>query len=148
MLKNDDFVKQIDRADFISFDIFDTAIYRIVKRPHDIFRLIEQQSGIKNFFKNRKKASKTTRQKNKERGIIEITLDEIYQTLGEIDTTLSEEKLYSLKQLEMETEILACRPNTEILNLFNELKRKKKKIVFTSDMYLPKETIEQMPKCN
>ena len=132
------------KIDVVSFDIFDTLIYRPFCRPRDLFRYLELKTGVPHFYENRTQAARLTRQEKAAQGVLEITLDEIYQTLGKLDMTLSNAQLSALKSIEQETEIELCRPNLDMLDFYQKTVTLKKQIVFTSDMYLPLETLEKM----
>ncbi len=141
-------LEQLADIDIVSFDIFDTAVYRPFARPRDLFHWMELKTKTPNFYRNRVQAVRQTRQNFKEKGVQEVTLDEIYQTLEQLDHSLTSEKLADLKHIEQETEIALCRPNPDLLSFYQAVKQLGKKIVFTSDMYLPEQTIETiLHKC-
>ena len=127
---------------YISFDIFDTLIKRNVKNPIDIFDVVEKRYNNPhiNFKENRINAEKKARNKSKNE---EITLKEIYKELNYPKNM--KEDLY---HLEIKTEKEFCTANKEFLKLYNYCVEKKKKIIFTSDMYLPKKIIEEILKEN
>lgn len=130
--------------DIISFDVFDTAIYRKVVNPLDIFELLAIKMGFPDFKRIRKKAEMETRELNeKVKGIREVSLCEIYDTL---------EKKYNIdiswmqKEIELEYRMTVANPNA--LRLYRELLDDGKKIVFTTDMYLPLEAIKKILESN
>ena len=43
-------IKQIEKYDVVSFDIFDTLLKRNVKKPTDIFRYMEKKYQKECFF--------------------------------------------------------------------------------------------------
>ena len=79
-------------VEFVSFDIFDTAVYRLVRRPKDLFEILEYRHDIPSLAKKRGLAARQARMTNKEKSIEEITSDEIYQTLCQIDPSISPQK--------------------------------------------------------
>ena len=81
---------------------------------------------------------------NKEKGIEEITLDEIYQTLCQIDPSISPQKAQKIMSDEIDLEVRFCKRNEEIGILFDFFKKAGKKICFTSDMYLSRDVIERI----
>ena len=115
----------IDKHAVVSFDIFDTLVCRPFASPKDVFEYI----GGKDFKERRIKAEERARI---EKG--ECRLDDIYKNLPE-----SSDK-------EIQAEIDICRPRLDMVNVFRYCKEKKKKIVFVSDMYLPKDVIEKILK--
>ena len=110
-----------------SIDVFDTAIFRDVYQPTDIFKLIEDKIG-KNFYKLRIEAE------NKASVLRFYTLSEIYRRLIGFDPNL-----------EIEMEMQHVYANPKILDMY---KKNPKNYVFISDMYLPSKIIKRMlEKC-
>lgn len=100
----------------ISFDVFDTAIFRRVYKPTDIFDLVEQKVG-KNFKKLRLEAQSLARKQKQN-----YNLSDIYQFLPQFD-----------KKVELAVELENCYANPEILKIYNSGEYD---CVFISDMYL------------
>ena len=137
----------INKATYISFDIFDTAILRRILYPKDIFDLVSLRiPEIKNFnFKEMRIKSECIARKNigelNKNG--EITLDDIYKNIQNI-TAFDDIIIEKLKTMEIETELDVCKQNEYIHKIYSYCLEKKKKIIFTSDMYLPCKTIEKI----
>ena len=111
-----------------SIDIFDTAIFRDVYEPKDIFKLLEKQLGS-GFAQKRIDAEKKAHERYKF-----PTLKEIYSYLPGIDS-----------QKEIDMELQHIYPNNKILNMYKE---NPKNYVFISDMYLPAHVLVKMlEKC-
>lgn len=100
----------------ISFDVFDTAIFRKVYKPTDIFDLVEKKVG-KNFKKLRLEAQEMARRKKRN-----YTLSDIYSVLPQFD-----------KSIELQVELENCYANPEIFKIYNSGEYD---CVFISDMYL------------
>lgn len=129
------------RFDAVSFDIFDTLVFRNVVNPHDVFNLVETRakaSGIdvaSGFAKARVDAeSKAALNKGLGR---DVTIEDIYQELPFPDGAKE-----ALKKLELDTERRIIVPNEEMVGLACRLKERGKTIVATSDMYLPTSFLE------
>jgi len=145
-----DLKELISSASWISFDIFDTAILRSVQKPTDLFfivaELFTQNTATKiiDFTDRRIQAEKITRDQvwdNHQR--TEVTIDEIYKTLNsKINATAEETE--QLKQLELTTELQCCNKNPFIFELYQYCLKQKKKIIFTSDIYLPEALIQSL----
>ena len=120
-------IKNNNKIEFISFDIFDTLLLRNVPKPTDIFNIIEEKYELKGFKQQRLKAEILARKKKPEE---EVTLDEIYFYLQEHN-----------KKYELEIEKESLYANKELLELFSEVKKMGKKIICISDMYLDKQYI-------
>ena len=58
------FVEKLSSYDVISFDIFDTLIFRPFSEPTDLFYFVGEQLGIMNFKELRKKWNKKQEKKN------------------------------------------------------------------------------------
>lgn len=131
---------QLSRHDVISFDIFDTAIVRAVSAPDHVFRLMGARLGVTDFVKKRKAAEASARSaKDRSSGTREVTLDEIYEVFAAQAGASAE-----WQQLEQRLEIQLTRKNPYIFEVYERLKAMGKRLIFTSDMYLPMDTIRQM----
>lgn len=123
-------IKQIEKYDVVSFDIFDTLLKRNVKKPTDIFRYMEKKYQKEGFFNERIDAEKRARARAKK----EITLKKIYEEMN-FD--------FSKEELETESELLIR--NDWIMPVYKKAIQSKIVIV-TSDMYLPEDFIIQILK--
>lgn len=130
----------LEKYDVISFDIFDTVLYREVEFPNDVFDIMAVEIGHNDFQNIRKRAENEARElKEKTVGTREVVLSEIYDILSEkyhIDS--------SWQQREIELEIELSTPNTYMYSVYSSLLSMGKTIIFTSDMYLPKVVIKQL----
>ncbi len=130
----------------VSFDIFDTLIYRDTNSPQVIFERVgkryerECAAIIGNFGKKRMDAERKAK-KEKKQG--EITFDDIYANLGKAlaQAGSTDIDLEKLKRMEVEEEINACKPDLEMKRIFDGLVEKGKNIVLTSDMYLDEKSV-------
>lgn len=128
--------EKINKADVVSFDIFDTLVFRNVLYPVDIFRLMEsliyEKYGLKGFSKIRTESEAKTRLiANKE----DITLDEIYSTITKkLGSTANK-----IKELELELEDKFIIMNPFMKEVFDYAIESKKTIYVISDMYLSSE---------
>lgn len=128
--------EKINKADVVSFDIFDTLVFRNVLYPVDIFRLMEsliyEKYGLKGFSKIRTESEAKTRLiANKE----DITLDEIYSTITKkLGSTANK-----IKALELELEDKFIIMNPFMKEVFDYAIESKKTIYVISDMYLSSE---------
>lgn len=131
------FVKQVLRYDIVSFDVFDTLIFRPVL-PKDIFKILEHQNGIQHFALLREQTEEILRTKKYENCCSrEITLAEIYSEIERKTGLLANEGLKA--EIELEKEL--CYANPYMQKVFNMLRACGKRIIITTDMYLPTEVI-------
>lgn len=138
------FVAAIVDYDVISFDIFDTLIYRKIEKPNDIFNIMSAEMSMNDFVDIRKKAENMARNlREKKDGTREVVLCDIYDVL---------EKRFNVSrkwmQREIELEINMSMANEYMLQVYQMLLKFEKTIVFTTDMYLPLEIIKIMVEKN
>lgn len=137
----------ISQAEVISFDIFDTLVKRNVARPEHVHQLVQSeflhQTGLEipEYPRYRTIAESEARKHSHKE---EISLDEIFLFLQEVP----EEWKNMLKQIERETEIELCTPNSKMKAVYEQAMQEGKKIIITSDMYLDEVTIRKiLHKC-
>lgn len=133
----------------VSFDIFDTLVVRPFYKPTDLFNmmdkdyhlLVNSNTGI-SFSKMRPIAESIARknQYNKDSSIQEITLDDIYEVMGDL-YGVSSKHLDVMKEKEKEYEIKFCTRRHTAYELYELALDCGKTVICTSDMYLPEETI-------
>lgn len=135
----DDIIRAISEYDVISFDIFDTALYRIVDNPKDIFDLVGLQENIPDFKKKRIKAESLAREiKEKNTGSREVNISEIYAVLQDkLNVNLSQ-------KVEEKIEIENIRTDKYVKKIYDFAIANGKTVIFTSDMYLAEPTIKQL----
>lgn len=135
------FVKQLLEYDIISFDVFDTLIFRPFESPTTLFSILESENGILKFAQLRRSAEQEVRKIfAKEYGTREILIKDIYEYLHK---TIAIDVEKAIKH-EVETEIKYCFANPFMKKVFDILKGQNKRIIITSDMYLPSEVIEKI----
>ena len=127
------------RCDAVSFDVFDTLLQRKTLQPTDVFRLVArraQQAGISapNFAERRIAAQDLDPFTN---------IDGIYRRM-KLNTGWPQETLDSLLAMEVETERAVLMPREPVVEVFREAVRSGKRVVLTSDMYLPERILSQL----
>lgn len=134
----------------ISFDIFDTLILRPFLYPTDLFIILGQYvdeilpsiDGV-DFYNIRKLSEINIRRKYSERKIGEVTLDDIYKDISRSCPVLKQ-YLDKIKQKEKSLEIEYCYARKIGKELYDLALYAGKRVIFTSDMYLPEDTIRQI----
>ncbi|OOM16517.1 methyltransferase domain-containing protein [Clostridium saccharobutylicum] len=131
----------IDKHDVISFDIFDTLVFRNVLFPKDIFKLldayVEKKYSIKDFYNIRGNLETQTRA-----GTIneDVNIEEIYETISkELKFDCSDIKE---KELELEKKFIVINPLMK--QVFDYAKSLDKRIFIISDMYLKASFLEEV----
>lgn len=125
--------EMISDVEVVSFDIFDTLIVRLYQRPTDLFLHLEESMGIKGFKEARILAEESARKKAKKNNIHEVTLSQIYDELHASYQYIIEK--------EVELELLMCKANLEMKEVFDFAVKSGKRIFISSDMYLPKTVV-------
>ena len=134
----------------ISFDIFDTLITRNVLRPLDVYKILEQacykftHGKIANFCQLRCIAEVESRKLTNSN---ETSLNLIYKFIRD-NFRIDNEILIKLKKLEINVEHRISTVQRYGKKLFAIAQSSQKQIIYTSDMYLAKDTILSLLKTN
>ena len=132
-------INRLKEYDVVSFDVFDTLIFRPFSEPADLFYFVGEKMGIQDFRSLRIKAESKAREiVHKTSEGYEVTLTQIWEEL-EKETGLNAEEGI---RIETETEENLCFANPYMLEVWNALKKAGKKLIIVSDMYLPETTIK------
>ena len=132
-----DIIDLIHAADIVSFDIFDTLLIRKVLFPEDVFLIVEQkgrEAGIPmdSFCEMRKKAQRMDPYAD---------IRKIYARLRK-DFRWTAETTEKILSIELETERSVICVRKEVADIFNYAVDSGKKVILTSDMYLPAGILE------
>lgn len=138
----------------VSFDIFDTLIKRPFFVPTDLFLLLnkyfrEYTNGATgmDFSKIRIYCEQLTRERIENEECQEITLEQIYDTIA-TEYGIKKNVLDKLKSKEIEYEVRFCTRRNTGYELYTLALAMGKKVIFTSDMYLSRETINKILEKN
>ena len=129
--------KKLLSYDVVSFDIFDTLIFRALAQPTDLFALLEQQVNIPEFKKYRIQAEAIARAQSTSN---EVTIFQIYDELAKFITI---DKQHII-EMEFGLECKFCYANPYFLEIFNILKKNSKRIIAISNMYWPEEYLSKL----
>lgn len=139
--------EKIDRAEVVSFDIFDTLLFRKTNTPEGVFDLVGKHFQIHGFRKLRmdaqNEASRIVFQRHQ---YPHADMNDIYEVLGRHDEIPVDWQ--AVKLFEIQTERDALVANQEMLEVFQYAKQKGKRVVATSDMYLLAETLKEFLEHN
>ncbi|MBR4592425.1 MAG: HAD-IA family hydrolase [Elusimicrobiaceae bacterium] len=128
--------QQIDKAEVISFDLFDTLLLRPYVQPEDVFVHLGLLHNVTNFKNIRLWAFAQARATYCVNGIDEVTLDEIYEFMPE------DCKFMQNHELAFEKRILQA--NAEMKEVWDYARAKNKKVIVVSDMYLPEQFLKEI----
>lgn len=141
LIKNE--LEKNPQINTISFDIFDTILFRMVQKPADIFIQTGKKARSKGYLSKhvtpkiyqglRKEAERKARQKKmKFNNTSEVTFEEIFE---ELPASCKDNS--TLKKLELETEKEYCYLNPDMEELISFLQQSPHyQIILISDMYL------------
>jgi len=131
-------------ADVVTFDIFDTLLFRPFAKPADLFLLLGEKHNLPIFSKIRQEAEAKVRNlKQKDYDSREIYIEDIYKEIERLTGIPAQEGI----QAELDLEYELIQPNPYMLRLFNMLKRYEDiQIILISNMYLHDYQIEKLLK--
>lgn len=140
----DEIKRNVDTHKYISFDLFDTLIKRDCYQPIELFRILEEKIDsiyhiTSNFANIRVQAEIEARKISHHE---EVNLDEIYLQLHALYPSLQD--LKTIKKWEQEYELNFCQWNPLIQEVYNYCIQKHKIVLIVTDIYLPKNLIEEM----
>lgn len=132
-------IDKLCKYDVISFDVFDTLIFRPFTSPRVLFSIMEKRLGIYKFSKIRVDSENEISIFNQKKySHSNVTLNEIYDLISK-KTNLSPNKT---AQLEYELELNYCYANPYFQEIISECLKNNKKIIVCTDMYLSKKQIK------
>ena len=137
----DSFLKEIQPYNYVSFDVFDTLIFRTVSNPEDVWEMVSQiykerfNSSMISFKSKRVYAERKARQKYQK----EVTIDEIYEFFDDSVTICN-----NLKEIEKDVEVRNCVENKLMLDVIKWCKTQGKCIIIVSDMYLTSDVFQKI----
>lgn len=139
------FAEGLAQFDAVSFDIFDTLIYRPFARPIDLFHIVGAETGLLNFAETRRLCEHNAREKRfAECGSYEITFDDIYRYMEEYAGS----SFAAAREKELSAELSLCFANPYMKRVWDILGERGVRRVITSDMYLDREFLEKLLQKN
>jgi len=138
---------KINKAKIISFDVFDTLLYRIVDRPEAIFEILSSNIRV-NLFPKYRVECQINASKNVEKKFEypHANMDEIYEEIGKRVSSIFTADEIKEKEIELEKKSLYA--NLEMKEVFEYVKKQKKRIIITTDMYLDSKVIDDFLQSN
>lgn len=134
---------KIDKADIVSFDIFDTLIMRKVFSPEDVFRLLGEE--VRAELKLDCEIA-SIRAQAAQCGAY-ATINEIYGYIKKC-TNLTDKNIADIMKLEKDTDIDLCIVRRDIADLYEYCLTCGKEVYFISDMYYTIQDIKRiLDKC-
>lgn len=127
-------LKKISKYDVVSFDIFDTLIFRTVHKPSDVFGLVEKEINSFNYKKMRIDAENDARK-------IALGME---PNISEIYAQLKIENYEKVLATELNIEQQVCICNPYMMDVMNTLVQNGKEVIIVSDMYLSSSFLKAM----
>lgn len=138
-------INKLQGYDVISFDVFDTLIFRKMEHPEDLFYVEQSILNYPNLKVLRKEAEHKSRERRyTENRDYEVDINEIWQTLSDmtgIDPKMGIETEWNIEKT-------YCYANPYFKNVVNELKEMGKTIIVCSDMYFGEQYIRELLTLN
>ncbi len=136
---------KIDKAELVSFDVFDTLLFRKTNSPESVFDLMGRQFQIHGFRKMRMNAQdEASRRAYANFQYPHADMDQIYEVLSERTDIPVDWNAVKALEIEMEGDALVA--NEEMREFFQYAKAQGKRVIAVSDMYLFAETIDDYLK--
>ncbi len=135
------FAARLMAYDIVSFDVFDTLLFRTCSQPTDVFFFVGATLNYPDFRHIRIRAEEEARESKREKyGTREVTLEEIWKRL-ERETGIPKEQ--GMK-VEWEWEKKCCYANPYMRQVVDFLQRKGKRVIAVSDMYLGRDYLSEL----
>ncbi len=135
------FARELAQYDVVSFDVFDTLLFRPLSHPTDLFFLVGMDLQYPDFRRIRIETERSLRKRRRqETGSSEIAFSEIWEAI-EKETGIPKETGMSV---EWKWERRCCMGNPYMLRVVAELKRLGKPVLAVSDMYLGGARVRQL----
>lgn len=135
------YAEELARFEVVSFDVFDTLVFRPFSDPSDLFFLMEKELEYPGFATIRREIESRARRKNYQSGkTVEVTLEEIYQAVEEW-CGIGQKKG---RDLEWRLQKEYCFANPYMKEVVSELCSRHKRVIAVSDMYLHAEQIREI----
>lgn len=132
----------IDHTKVVSFDVFDTLLFRLTAKPEDIFCIMGKQLGIPDFEKLRVNEQKEiSRILLKKKEAPHANLEQIYAYLEKKDSS-HDWKAVKDMELQMEKDVVFC--NKEMYEVYQYALAKGKRVIAVSDMYFDGQQIQML----
>jgi FMN phosphatase YigB (HAD superfamily) len=141
--------RALREAEAVTFDVFDTALCRCVPEPSDVFEIVALRLCARDscpvdaptFRRARIEAETRVRAAAAARGILEVTLREIYDELKMRLPDLDERFAYAE---EIDVERAVSFANVAVRRLYESALRAGKRVIFISDTYFPHDVVAEL----
>ena len=137
----EELILEIESHECISFDIFDTLMMRRTWRPEDVFEIVGKRLEKKGIYIKKYGEKRICIQE--ELGLTNPSIYDIYLRFGK-KYNFDKNIMQTCLQEEIAVEKQLLIPRKEMLEVFQRCIQLGKRVFLISDMYLPKEIIEDI----
>lgn len=130
--------QKLCKSEAVSFDVFDTLLFRPFSSPKDLFALVGDRLGYPDYRQLRADAERLARKRKNYTS--DVSLEEICLCLEEMTGIPVKESM----DAELEAEYEYCFANPFMKKVWAQVLQKGKRIVVTTDMYLSSDFIGQL----
>lgn len=135
--------QQISKAGVVSFDVFDTLLFRKVDTPETIFDIIGKCFGIYGFRKLRIDCqNEASRRAYALHQYPHADFNEIYEVLSEHTEIPVDWQAVKEFEIQLEKDALVCNP--EMWEMYCFAKSQGKRVIAVTDMYLLADTLSEI----
>lgn len=134
--------ERVKQFQAVSFDVFDTALFRRCGEPHAIFDIVAQSCEVSDFVRRRIEAEQRARKIHAKHTNLEHIYECLELPLEESDGTREAMRMI-LKEMELNAERSNLTAKPEILRLYSQAAESGIRVAFISDMYLPSEFLRK-----
>lgn len=135
----EELASELSKADVVSFDVFDTLLFRPFSDPKTLFYLLGIEFGIADFRQLREEAEKEARMRTEKKDR-EVDIVDIYKILREWCHIPVEDGV----QKEIALEKKLCFANPYMKEVFEQVKKREKIVILLSDMYLTQDALREI----
>lgn len=137
----EEFAQELARYGAVSFDVFDTLLFRPFSDPADLFYLAGMELHYPDFRRIRMQTeARARRQRKAETGSAEVTFEEIWTAMEE-ETGIPRERGM---EVEFGWELRCCTANPYMRQAVEALQRQGRRVFAVSDMYLGEARIRRL----
>lgn len=129
-------ITRIQKADAVSFDLFDTLVMRQILSPNDVIELLDEKLQVEGIIITDFVTKRLSAEKRLSQGYAP-KLQEIYEKIADENEISSEE--LAIRELELDRHLLV--PRNDVVGLIGYAKSEGKKVFITSDSYYTKNQI-------
>lgn len=134
--------ERVKQFQAVSFDVFDTALFRRCGEPHAILDIVAQSCDVPDFARRRIEAEERARKIHAKHTNLEHIYECLELPLEESDGTREAMRMI-LKEMELNAERSNLTAKPEILRLYSQAAESGIRVAFISDMYLPSEFLRK-----